>query len=189
MKTPTVILVTGYARAGKDTFAQAVLDLVPGARKVAFADSLKNAGNLFLERLGLHAKADLRSEADKVRFRDFLVAAGKMARALEPSVFADNAAFDAKMALIAGRVVVMPDWRYRNELEAVQTVCAPYRIVTVKLHRFDSGPANDEEYLHMREIESLCRLDREAAFKSGETGRIKDFALDVVADIPELQHG
>ncbi len=35
MKSPTVILVCGYARAGKDTFADAVLDLIPGARKPA----------------------------------------------------------------------------------------------------------------------------------------------------------
>ena len=185
MKQPTVVLVCGYARSGKDTFANAVLDIVPGSRKVAFADSLKAAGNLFLERLNLHAKADLTTERDKVRFRDFLVAGGRMARALEPSVFADIAARTAYLNLLSGRVVVMPDWRYRNELEAVQTVCAPHRIVTVKLHRFDSGPANDEEYLHMREIESVCRIDHEAAFKSGETGLIRDLALQVVSSIPD----
>jgi hypothetical protein len=185
MKSPTVILVCGYARAGKDTFADAVLDLIPGARKVAFADELKAAGNLFLERLNLHGKADLRTDADKTRFRDFLVAGGKMARAIEPSVFADIAAQTAFQNLLAGRVVVMPDWRYRNELETVQTRCAPYRIITVKLHRFDSGPANDEEYLHLREIESICRLDHEAAFKSGETGLIRDLALTVVSDIQD----
>lgn len=186
MRQPTVILVCGYARAGKDTFAAAVLDLVPGARKVAFADILKAAGNLFLERLNLHGRADLTTEQDKVRFRDFLVAGGRMARAIEPNVFADIAARTAYMNLLAGRVVVMPDWRYRNELEAVQTVCAPHRVVTVKLHRFDSGPANDEEYIHMREIESVCRLDHEAAFKSGETGLIRDLALEVVSSIPDV---
>jgi hypothetical protein len=53
------------------------------------------------------------------------------------------------------------------------------------LHRFDSGPANDEEYLHLREIESICRLDHEAAFKSGETGLIRDLALTVVSDIQD----
>ena len=185
MKAPTVILVTGYARAGKDTFAAAVLDLIPGARKVAFADELKAASNLFLERLGLHGKADLTTDQDKTRFRDFLVAGGKMARAIEKDVFARIAAQTAFHNLLAGRVVVMPDWRYRNELEAVQTKCAPYRIITVKLHRFDSGPANDEEYLHLREIESICRLDREAAFKSGETGRIRDLALEVCSDIQD----
>jgi hypothetical protein len=185
MKQPTVILVTGYARTGKDTFAQAVLDLVPGARKVAFADDLKNASNFFLERLGLHGKADLRTEADKIRFRDFLVAGGKMARALDKDVFANLAARSAYLNLLAGRVVVMPDWRYRNELVCVQTVCAPHKVLTVRLHREDTGPANDEEAWSMHQIEDTCRVDYSGAFRSGETGLIRDLALSVVSSIPD----
>lgn len=185
MKQPTVILVTGYARTGKDTFAQAVLDLVPGARKVAFADDLKNASNFFLERLGLHGRADLRTEADKVRFREFLVAGGKMARAIDKDVFANLAATTAHHNLLAGRVVVMSDWRYRNELVAVQTRCAPYKVVTVRLHREDTGPANDEESWSMQEIEDLCTVTHSGAFRSGEVGLIRDLALTVVSSIPD----
>ncbi len=186
MRQPTVILVTGYARAGKDTFAQAVLDLVPGARKVAFADELKNAGNLFLERLNLHGKADLRTDADKVRFREFLVAGGRMARALHKDVFADLAATTARNLLLAGRVVVIPDWRYRNELEAIQTYCAPYRVITVRLYRSDTGPANEEEAASMALIEDVCRIDHSATFRSGETGLIRDLAMTVVSSIPNV---
>ena len=186
MRQPTVILVTGYARTGKDTFAAAVLDLVTGARKVAFADELKNASNLFLERLNLHGKADLRTEADKVRFREFLVAGGRMARALHQDVFADLAANMARNCLLAGRVVVMPDWRYRNELVAVQTICAPYRVITVRLHREDTGAANDEEAGSMALIEDTCRIDHDGAYRSGQVGLIRDLALSVVSSIPEV---
>ena len=186
MRQPTVILVTGYARTGKDTFAQAVLDLVPGARKVAFADELKAASNLFLERLNLHGLADLRTEGDKVRFREFLVAGGRMARALHQDVFADLAARAAYLNLLAGRVVVMPDWRYRNELVAVQTACSPYKVVTVRLHREDTGAANEEEAGSMALIEDTCRIDHDGAYRSGETGLIRDLALTVVSSIPEI---
>jgi len=186
MRQPTVILVAGYARTGKDTFANAVLDLVTGARKVSFADELKNAGNLFLERLNLHGKADLRTEADKVRFREFLVAGGRMARALDANVFADIAASTARNLLLAGRVVVMPDWRYRNELVAVQTICAPFKVVTVRLHREDTGAANEEEAGSMSLIEDTCRIDHDGAYRSGETGLIRDLALTVVSSIPEV---
>jgi hypothetical protein len=186
MRQPTVILVTGYARTGKDTFAQAVLDLVPGSRKVAFADELKAAGNLFLERLGLNGKADLRTESDKVRFREFLVAGGRMGRALEQNVFADLAAGTARKLLLASRVVVIPDWRYRNELVAVQTLCAPYRVITVRLHREDTGPANEEEGSSMALMEDTCRLDHSGAYRTGETGLIRDLALSVISSIPEV---
>ena len=33
MRRPTVFLVTGYARTGKDTLANALLDLLPLSRK------------------------------------------------------------------------------------------------------------------------------------------------------------
>jgi hypothetical protein len=184
MKQPTVILATGFARTGKDTFADAFLNLIEGSRKVAFADILKAASNLFLERLGLHGMADLNRESDKTRFRDFLVAGGKMARALDPDVFAREAAHTAKMNLLCGRCVVISDWRYANELVAVQTICAPYKVVTVRLHREDTGPANDEEAVHMAQIEDTCRIDHEVAYKSGETGLIRDLALTIAASIP-----
>ena len=186
MRRPTVILISGFARTGKDTLGAALLDLLPHSRKVAFADSLKAAGNLFLERLNLHGMADLNRESDKFRFRDFLVAGGKMARALDPDVFADKAAYEAKLNLLAGRCVVMPDWRYPNELIAVQTKCAPYHVVTVRLHRESTGPANEEEAVHMAQIEDTCRVDHEASFKSGETGAIRDLAYVIASAIPDI---
>lgn len=185
MRRPTVILVTGYARTGKDTFADAFLSLVPGSRKVAFADILKDAGNLFLERLDLHGRADLHRESDKTRFREFLVAGGRMARAIDPDVFANEAATVAKLNLQAGRCVVISDWRYANELVAVQTKCAPHKVITVRLHREDTGPANDEEANHMLIIEDTCRIDHEGSYRSGDTGLIRDLALTVAASIPD----
>jgi hypothetical protein len=186
MRQPTVIVICGFARVGKDTLGQALLDLLPHSRKVAFADSLKAAGNLFLERLNLHGLADLNRESDKFRFRDFLVAGGKMARALDPEVFAERAAYEANLALLAGRSVVITDWRYANELVAVQTKCAPHKVVTVRLHRESTGPANEEEAIHMAQIEDTCRIDHEASFKSGETAAIRDLAFLIASQIPEV---
>ena len=185
MKQPTVIIVTGFARTGKDTFADAFAGIVQGSRKVAFADPLKDASNRFLERLNLHGQADLRTEHDKTRFRQFLVAGGRMARAINLDVFADMAASDAYLNLLAGRCVVISDWRYANELVAVQTKTAPYKVVTVRLRREDTGPANDEECWSMRQIEDTCRIDFDGAYKSGETGLICDLALTVAASIPD----
>ena len=186
MRQPTVFIICGFARTGKDTLGQAILDLIPHSRKVAFADPLKSAANLFLERLSLHGMCDFNREQDKFRFRDFLVAGGKMARAIDPEVFASRAAYDANMLLLAGRCVVITDWRYANELVAVQTKCAPHKVVTVRLHRESTGPANEEEAVHMAQIEDTCRLDHEASFKSGEVGLIKDLAFLLASRVPEV---
>lgn len=186
MRRPTVFVICGFARTGKDTLGTALLDILPGSRKVAFADLLKNAGNLFLERLDLHGLADLHRDADKARFREFLVAGGKMARALDPDVFANDAAHAAKMNLQAGRCVVITDWRYANELVAVQTICAPHPVVTIRLHRESTGPANEEEAVHMAQIEDTCRVDHEASFRSGETGAIRDLAYILASAVPEV---
>lgn len=187
MRRPTVFLVTGYARTGKDTIANALLDLLPLSRKVAFADNLKAAGNLFLERLNLHDRADLTIDADKVKYRDFLVAGGEMARSIDPDVFARASAATASHALMAGRCVVIPDWRYTNELIAVQTACSPHNVVTIRLHRESTGPANSKEAVNMAAIEDTCRIDHEASFKSGETGAIRDLAFAIASQVPEVR--
>ena len=90
------------------------------------------------------------------------------------------------MNLLCGRCVVISDWRYANELIAVQTICAPYKVVTVRLHRESTGPANEEEAIHMAQIEDTCRIDHEASFKSGETAAIRDLAFLIASQIPEV---
>jgi hypothetical protein len=187
MKRPTVFLICGYARTGKDTLGAALLDYLPGSRKVAFADTLKAAGNLFLERLNLHDRADLTLDADKAKYREFLVAGGKMGRSIDPDVFARAAATMASHALQAGRCVIIPDWRYTNELIAVQTACSPHKVVTIRLHRESTGPANSEEAVNMAAIEDTCRVDHEASYRSGETAAIRDLAFIIASQVPDVQ--
>ena len=184
MRRPTLFLITGFSRAGKDTLADALVDQLTGARKVAFADPLKDAANLFLERLNLHGLADLRTDADKVRHRDFLVAGGKMARALRPTVFADLAAGRARDLLLAGRCAVISDWRYLNELEAATRACCPHVIRTVYLGRRGLGPANEEEAINVTGLEPLC--DTREYFEDGDTGGISDLAHDLANEVPEV---
>lgn len=184
MRRPTLFLITGFSRAGKDTLADALVERLAGARKVAFADALKSAGNLFLERLDLHSLADLRMDSDKVRFRDFLVAGGKMARALRPTVFADIAAGNARDLLLSGRCAVISDWRYLNELEAVSRICCPHVIRTVYLGRRGLGPANEEEALTVTGLEPLC--DTKGFFSDGDTGGIADLATSLASEVPNV---
>lgn len=178
MYRPTVFLVGGFARAGKDTLANRIADLT-GAAKVSFADDLKAAGNAFFTRLGIES-VDLKNDEHKTRFRDLLVAAGKAARSIDPDVFARHAAERARYNILAGRCVVIPDWRYANEMSVVWKTVSPARVVTVLIERFNGGPANEEEGRTVAEIIDNCTIDEARIFNTGDLGSIDTFAHELV---------
>ena len=54
MAPPTLVLIAGFARAGKDTLANGLLEWsTRPAEHINFADALKEAGNHFLDYLQL----------------------------------------------------------------------------------------------------------------------------------------
>jgi len=121
----TLILITGYARAGKDTLADGIVE---GARhnvlRHNFADALKQRCDQFLESLnigGTDSPCSFYNDDFKVRNRHFLVAAGTFARSLDPDVFAKALVnrceqHEENMADIGEAcTVVCSDWRYSNE--------------------------------------------------------------------------
>ena len=185
MKQPTVIMICGYARTGKDTLADGICDAIPGARKVSFATALKNAANLFLERLDLHREVDFHDDAHKSRHRDFLVAGGKLARSIDQDVFAKIGAAEAYVNLLAGRVVVVNDWRYINELHVMEAKVSPHRIVTVRLDRAFQTAANADEDVNMMVIEDLVDFDYSWSFASGDLRGIRDVASIIADSIPD----
>ena len=87
MSAPTLVLIAGYARAGKDTLASGILEWSQRpAEHINFADALKEAANHYMDYLGLDG--DFFKEDFKVDNRDFLVHAGKFARRMDRDVFA-----------------------------------------------------------------------------------------------------
>ena len=178
MHRPTVYLIGGFARAGKDTLADRIAALT-GAAKVSFADDLKAATNRVFTSLGIES-VDLKAEADKARFRDLLVAAGKAARSVDPDVFARHAGERARYNILAGRSVVIPDWRYANELAVVHRLVSPARVVSVLIERTNNGPANDEEARTIRDILDHVTIDQARIFDTGDLGAIDTFAHELV---------
>lgn len=177
MHRPTVFLITGYARAGKDTLADRIVDLT-GARKVSFADSLKEAGNRFFTSLGIES-VDLKDTKDKVAHRDLLVAMGKAARSVDPDVFARHAAEKARYSILAGRCVVIPDWRYENEHKVVHTLCYPAPVVRVHILTSGVGPANEEEDNSIHQI-MYNGVKDSRCFKPGDLAGIDEWAHELV---------
>jgi hypothetical protein len=184
MHRPTVFLITGYARAGKDTLADRIVELT-GARKVSFAEPLKEAGNRFFTSLGIEY-VDLNSTYDKLIERDLLIAMGNSARRRDPEVLARHAAEKARYNILAGRCVVIPDWRYLNEMQVVHRLVHPAPVIPIHISRHGIGPANEFEEKSINQI-IYNGVENSRSFKQGDLAAIDDWANDLVAAIPQVR--
>lgn len=119
-----LIALTGYARSGKDTLGQILVDQYDFTR-VAFADAIKHHARL----LGWDGNKDERG-------RRFLQTLGtEVVRAYNPDFWVETAMREA----IQHDAVVITDCRYCNEVEAVKTNGG----IVVRVERPGVGPAND----------------------------------------------
>ena len=163
MAAPTLVLISGFARAGKDCLASGILEWAKRpSRKTNFADYLKDAGNDFLWSLNL--EGDFHNESFKVKHRDVLVTLGRFARSLNVNVFAENLANFTPIQMTPGEVapetVVASDLRYLNEVRVCQDILweKGWKVRTVFVSTAGVGPANDEE------LDSICELKAEHTF-------------------------
>jgi len=187
VKKPTVFLITGYARAGKDTLASALHELMPTALVTSFAEPLKSAVNRYFTDLGIES-VNVKETSDKVRFRNLLVEAGRAARSVDANVFADKVAYDARLALMSGRSVIVPDWRYLNECSAiVRAVGHHHPLITIRIGRVGCAAANQEEQDSLDEIFHSIDFDFDAVFSDGQIGVIRDWAADILSTIPDVR--
>ena len=150
-----VILITGYARAGKDTLAEGIqLGATKRVVRLNFADMLKQACDCYMQVLDLGGSGSsrtFRNEAFKVKHRDFLVAAGMFARSIDRDVFV--LAFTRQCRREADTypgediAIVCSDWRYMNELGIVKYILGDlgWDVVTVQVGTAGVEAANEEE--------------------------------------------
>ena len=179
MSAPTIVLIAGYARAGKDTLASGILEWSRRpARKQNFADYLKDAANDFM--MSLSMEGDFHNEAFKVRHRDFLVAAGRFARSIDIDIFARNLANFCPIQMtpdeLAPETVVCSDWRYINELDVCQEVLTDlgWKVRTIYVATAGCGPANDEELESLLAIRATHSFDLELTFAPDARNQIID---------------
>jgi hypothetical protein len=173
-RKPLVFLITGVARAGKDTFASALFqEMERNGNRVEqfkFANLLKTVTARCLEWLDLSEDKKLpieiaftESEELKPKVREVLVALGRLARHIEPGVFARHLITD-----ISGfiefcpngdrPIAIVSDWRYINEYD----FCKKYldaTIITVEIMRPGYDPDNEEEEASMKDIFLKLNID------------------------------
>ena len=185
---PLLILITGAARAGKDTLADGLIAGATGPiHRIRFADPLKEAADDFLASLGLDRHGSFLNEGFKSKHRDFLVSAGTFARSLDVDVFAYLMARRAQAFAIgtslAGLrpVVVTSDWRYLNEYRVACSVLgvAGWRIVTVEVSTAGVEPANDEEVRSLGSIRRGVTVDLSFNFAPDSAASIRREGIEL----------
>lgn len=170
-----VILITGYARAGKDTLAEGIaLAATKPVFHTNFADSLKQACDGYMQLLqigGSGSAKTFRNEAFKVKHRDFLVSAGMFARELDRDVFAHaftrQCLREAKANPDKEVTIVCSDWRYMNELTIVRYTLgeAGWAVYTVQIDTVGVSAANEEEGKSIGDIVRNTPINLNYSFK------------------------
>lgn len=116
-----VILVTGYARAGKDTFASGLKACCPTLVRVQFGSPLKEAACIAFSHFGQQIDFFDDSIKEQPRYREVLLAIGKAATEVQTGVFAEAALVSVKRFLDQGYHVVLTDWRRPIEYEIIRS--------------------------------------------------------------------
>lgn len=162
-----LVLVCGFARAGKDTFAKGIIAGAKDAKRMAYADALKYALETAAHNVGLHV--DYFDDAEKSVDRNLLVEFGLAMRRRDKNIFA-RTVVDSLMALKDGQTLVVSDWRYLNEYEVAKQACDKWAINlhTVRIVRHGWKAANDEEAMSLQEIMEAVPFDETIYATSGD---------------------
>lgn len=184
MSTKRIILISGYARSGKDTLANDILwEFVNTKRQAAitkFANALKAALQLALNDVGLgHINVFTEDTREKELLRPLLVEFGKYCRAKDKNVFVNKTIEDVDALLAQGKEAVMiSDCRYLNEAHLVRRFGAEHGIGVerVKIGRYGNKPANEEERESIEELNLHDNCEEGWTFPEGDTDGIKAWA-------------
>jgi len=156
-----VIPISGFARAGKDTLADAIFDHLehdePAYSVIVmkFADALKQSLQASLNAAGVKIDVFTEDSAKKAALRPLLVAYGEYCRSQNPNVWVDkvidniNTWADDTVADSdsTGSVVLIPDLRYANEYQKLEALCKKrgWAYVPIYIERQGNPPANNAE--------------------------------------------
>ena len=122
-----VILFTGKAGAGKDTAAYIVKEFLPDSGLCAFAKKLKNIAK---QSFGWDEEKDKKG-------RKLLQSIGQAGRAYNKDIWAEDGVRQIKKQVQLGRVAIITDLRFRNELDIVKKAYPKAKVVLIKGRRAD----------------------------------------------------
>ena len=184
-KMKIVIAVSGYARAGKDTFADALQDAIgqnASVKRFKFAEPLRVSVKHAFEYLKIKTSPWTEVEEDKNKMRPVFIALGEYARSTDKNIFAKLAAYETDYSLNNGcDIAIITDLRYSNENKTLRELCLKkgYRYHRVHIVRVGNKPAGTVE---KRSVALLLKdgLDIQYVANDGDLHMIKKFANECV---------
>lgn len=144
--------VSGYARVGKDTFADILQDLNPNLSRFSFAKKLKQLLQpLIWDTLGIDVFTS--DDRQKKIIRPILVAYGEAARAIDENFWIKKILPEVEESLLRGKDVIITDVRYSNEASWVQSY-SKHCLIGLMRHGVDAP--NKEEMISVPKVFELC---------------------------------
>jgi len=194
-----VIAISGFARCGKDTLANMIIEQARlqdskfAVAETKFADQLKNAMQYAFDEIGIDVDTFTEYDALKGLLRPAFVEFGVACRALNKDVFVDRlieSVVDATMEL-KHSIVLVPDMRYTNEYDKLKKACKMngWSFVPIYISREGFGPANAEEARSFSELleNDMYRFSNDnglsLSFKDGDIESIRSYAKRFVSGI------
>jgi hypothetical protein len=181
MSIKRIILISGYARSGKDSLANALTKELAHLEpvRVKFADVLKTTLSVSLQRLALDVDVFTEDNAAKQAIRPLLVEFGKFARSVDRDVFVRAAWKDICDLFENGKtVIIVPDLRYVNEFNLIsewaEMQC--WVVTHLRIGRMGNHAANDEE---LQSISALPQADAVRIFAEGDLAGIDAWAKEL----------
>jgi len=141
-----IIGMCGYAQTGKDTAAEVLQNYT----RVAFADRLKFEAEQMLAGQGIHVT--LADENEKKKYRDLLIAWGKIRRSFDENYWIKWVAM--KILTNQENRYIITDVRYPNEVKWILNKGG----MVIRVNRPGVGPINEEEQETIRKIDMLYNL-------------------------------
>jgi hypothetical protein len=157
-----VIAVSGYAGAGKDTFAKLLLKGLPDAVVFKYAESLREAFAMALGRLGIEFPVWTEEPEQKKKVRPGLQALAEFARSIDEDVFVKASLKDVERSLNAPmdawptsqRIAMITDLRHLNELVLTKEAARRngWEFYWVHIVKEGNPPASQTEANKMAEL-------------------------------------
>lgn len=142
---PTIVLLSGWSRSGKDTVASLMIDEL-GFYRVAFADTLKQMCarrfDMSLDDFGIRKDRPLAEQCkqypDAKTPRDILLAYAADLRMIDDKIFANTVAIQIKRLYEDGvRRFVVSDWRWPMEADVLRSMFPAGNFIRVRIERPD----------------------------------------------------
>lgn len=187
---PMIIMVSGYARCGKDTIADGMMEQIPVSKKIAMADSLKQAANDAVRSIMARAGAmnhwnnmGFFDDTFKTLHRPVLVELGKTCRFIHQDCFIDCMVNQASNLLTHGVSVIVPDVRYANEYIRLKSMAIDlgFRHRTCLVHTCGVEAANDEERKNMDELMNVAIFNDFSAWQPNQADKIREHGRNLAS--------